>query len=202
MAGDNTTELPPKPDRETGEPRPPAAPLEHSSDGFPAKAPSRLPKPPEGQGPALEYYRESARSVWLGGLIPAGLILALAVWHSGSIAFSQWFVWLIIGAVYAFVVYRGRATSLTAGAEWVRINRHWVHLYELTRIHYVITAQGAGRELSLGDRHGGITVPLNVLQSNKRLWDLVYLGMRHSVANGAEVTRTARAQFPELTNRN
>lgn len=201
MAGDDTIELPSRPDRETGEPRPPAAPVEHSGDGWVEKPPRRLPPPPEGQGPTLEYYRESARSVWLGGLVPAGLLLLLAVWHSGTIAFTQWFVWLIIGVVYAFIVYRGRSAVLTAGAEWVRINRYWVRLYELTRIHYVITAQGAGREFSLDDRCGGITVPLHVLQSNERLWDLVYLGMRHSAASGAEVTRAARAHFPELTGR-
>src|SRR5437763_15582668 len=62
-AGDNMGGLPPRPDPETGELRPPAAPVQHHGTAA-EKAPSRLPDPPERQGPVMEYYRESKRCVW------------------------------------------------------------------------------------------------------------------------------------------
>ncbi|WP_263251669.1 hypothetical protein [Saccharopolyspora rosea] len=125
------------------------------------------------------------------------ILIALVV-HSGFHALSCWPIWLVLAAYLAFLVYASRSEVLTAGADWMKFRRRWVPTYELTSIQLV--PRGAnGHELILEDSHGravGITPYL--LQANRRLWDLVYLGMRYSAANGATIDRTARGAFPEV----
>ncbi|GAA2339765.1 hypothetical protein GCM10009854_15220 [Saccharopolyspora halophila] len=53
------TDLPPKPDARTGEPRPPHAPLEPEWQRPEEKRKNgaiKVPKPPEGEGPMLEWF--------------------------------------------------------------------------------------------------------------------------------------------------
>lgn len=191
------TNLPPRPDPTTGEPRPPEAPTQHQ--GVPSETPPKtLPAPPEGEAPALEYHRLSKRNVWLGAPIPIVILLALAVLHSGFVALTYWFVWAIAAVYLAYLIYTVRSDVLTAGAEWVRLNRAWVKTYELTSMNYVGRGSGSSFAVVLKDRERSVELPLHIAQANKQLWDLVYLGMRYSAANGAEANRAMRSQFPDL----
>ncbi|GAA2784938.1 hypothetical protein [Saccharopolyspora taberi] len=135
--------------------------------------------------------------MWLSAPAPVLILLIGAVWHSGFVALTYWFVWVIVAAVFAFTVYVGRATVVTAGSDWVRCNGAAVRTYELISIRYAARGMG-GVDLVLTDRTGSVVIPLSHLQANKRLWGYVYLGMRYSAANGAKLDRTTRAQFPEL----
>lgn len=198
MAGnDAASQLPPRPDPRTGEPRPPAAPTQHA-EGYNERTPSRDPAPPKGQSPVLEYSRESRLAAWLTAPVPVVVILAALVVPSGFHALTYWPIWLLLAAYFAFLVYASRSEVLTAGADWMKFRKRWVRTYELTSIRLV--PRGAnGHELILEDSDGravGITPYL--LQANRRLWDLVYLGMRYSAANGANIDRTARGAFPEV----
>ncbi|MFD0918186.1 hypothetical protein ACFQ16_00370 [Saccharopolyspora rosea] len=189
--------LPPRPDSQTGQPRPPAAPVQYRG-GEAEKTPSRVPDPPEGQGPVLECYRESKRSVWLSAPIPIVLLLVVFILDSGFEALTYWFTWAILIPYFAFLVYKGRSDVLTAGADWVQFKGHWVRTYELISVKYAVRGQGLSHEVVLTDRNGGIGIPLRLIQSNPRLWDYVYLGIRHSVANGAKTNAALRNAFPEL----
>lgn len=198
MAGDDITDqLPPRPDAQTGEPRPPAAPTQHA-EGYNERKPSRVPRPPKGQSPVLEYYRASRLSVWLTAPVPVVVIVVALVLHSGIHALGYWQIWLLLAGYFAFLIYASRSEVVTAGADWVRFRRHWVRTYELTSIRLV--ARGAnGHDLVLEDRDGrAVGAKPYLFQANRRLWDLVHLGMRHSAANGAEVNRPARGTYPEV----
>lgn len=190
-------QLPPRPDPQTGEPKPPNAPFQRPHD-LGESTPSRVPDPPEGQGPVLAYQREPRRAVWLSAPVPPLVLLVIFVATTGLVALTYWFTWVILIAYFAFLVYKGRSDVLTAGADWVQYRRTWVRTYELVRIHYTPAAQGMRHDVVLDETNHGMVVPIEVLQSNKQLWNYVHLGMRHSVANGAQVTRSARNQFPEL----
>lgn len=192
------SELPPRPDTETGEPKPPNAPFQYPHDGVSGRKSSRVPSTPEGQGPTLEHYRESEIAVWLTAPVVPLVLLLIAIWHSGLIALTYWFTWVFLIISYLISVFQGRRSVLTAGSDWVRYRKTWVRTYELIRIHYTPAAQGMRHDVVLDESSHGVVIPIEVLQSNKQLWDYVHLGMRHSVANGAKVTRSARNQFPEL----
>ncbi|CAM00080.1 hypothetical protein SACE_0739 [Saccharopolyspora erythraea NRRL 2338] len=147
----------------------------------------------------LEYYRGSRLSAWLTSLVPSAVLLVAGMLHSGVMwTLTFWPTWLFVGGLYAFNVYAWRSEVVTAGADWVRFRRHWVCTYELTSIRLV--ARGAnGHDLVLEDRDGrAVGAKPYLFQANRRLWDLVYLGMRHSAANGAEVNRPARGTYPEV----
>lgn len=189
--------LPPPPDPYTGEPRPPAAPAQFRGDGGAEKTPSQVPKAPDGKGPVLEYYRESARTVWLSAPAPIVILLIALIAYGGLEILTYWPLWILLGGYLAFLAYKGRSDVLTAGAAWVQFNGEWVRTYELTHIRYRPLGQ-IEFELVLQDRDNSVGIPINIIQCNKRLWDYVYLGMRYSANNGAELTRAIRSQFPEL----
>ncbi|MEV0701174.1 hypothetical protein AB0I53_25155 [Saccharopolyspora sp. NPDC050389] len=163
------------------------------------KQPSRLPDAPEGQGPTLEFFRESKLGVWLSAPVPIVIVLVLAVLYGGLVVLTYWFIWVLMAAYFIFLVYTGRSDALAAGADWVRFNKYWVRTYELTSIRYVGRGSGTSFALELSDSERRVELPLHVVQSNRRLWDLVYLGMRYSAASGAQVNRAMRSQFPELS---
>lgn len=190
-------QLPPAPDPQTGEPKPPDSPFQQQHD-LGDRTPSRVPDPPEGQGPVLACHREPALAVWLSAPVPPLLLLVIFVLTNGLVALTYWFTWVILFAYFAFLVYRGRSDVLTSGADWVKYRNTWVRTYELVRIHYTPAAQGMRHDVVLDESDHGVVIPVKVLQSNKQPWNYVHLGMRHSVANGAKVTRSARNQFPEL----
>ncbi|HVW43697.1 MAG TPA: hypothetical protein VHC18_20345 [Amycolatopsis sp.] len=70
-----------------------------------------------------------------------------------------------------------------------------VKTYELTEITVRGTAAG-GYNIELRDRNGGeADTALDFLYENHDLWDLVYNGIRHSVAAGAATTPLTRRKL-------
>jgi hypothetical protein len=180
LAAENLNpDLPPTPDPETGEPKPPAAPTQHA-EGYNERKPSRVPTPPPGHGP-----------------IPAAIVLIAGIWRSGFDALTDWVLWVFVIPVYAWSVYVGRANVVSAGTDWVMCRKYWVRTYELTSIRLVSRGVN-GAALRLADSERSVDMPLSLVQSNRELWNYVYLGMRYSAANGAEVNRAARNTYPEL----
>jgi hypothetical protein len=63
-------------------------------------------------------------------------------------------------------------------------------LYELRSISVKESSRGLSLRL-VGPDKRRLTLPFGLLEANQRLWDLVYNGIRHSEAAGAEIdTRT------------
>lgn len=198
---DYPTELPPRPDSKTGQPNPPAAPAQFA-EGYNEKPPSRMPAPPQGNGPTLAVYRQKRYMSWLGGLIPVGVLVICFLVYDGLKGIELWPIWLILAAVYAWTVYVNRANIVTAGSDWVMGGRkYWVNTYELTQIH--IRSYGVNHPgLFLADQERTVEISLGLLQANRKLWDYVHLGMRHSRSNGSEINMAARSVFPELASTN
>lgn len=185
--------LPPKPDPLTGEPHPPSAPREWK--GHPGEAerdPHRVGEWPKSQGPLLECYTPNQRSKIATGL--AGMVMMAAgitLINTGFDWLTSWWAWFCILAFGAFGYFSYRNATCAAGAEWFSHGKHWVRQYELTTVK--ITMRFSNRYLRLIDCDGRkVTVFLGDVQQNQRLWDLVYNGIVHSVASGAETNWIAR----------
>jgi hypothetical protein len=188
-------ELPPKPDAATGLPRPPRAPGFHKEDK-PSKAhdrdrvqdSSKAPAPPESQGPVLEWYKSSHRNAFVtGGLGFAFMVVGLTLIR-GEIAWMRfWFIWAILALSALGICASTRATEAAVGADWLKVGKTWVRLYELTSIKararsnaiHVDLTDSAGRE---------VKVSTSDLQEDRELWDLVYNGILHSVITGGAET--------------
>jgi hypothetical protein len=172
-----TLPLPHPPDLQTGRPRPPRAPT---------------------QGPTLEYFRESNRSIWISAPVAPIIVLLIGLWYGGPSVLTYWWVWALLAVYLAWLVHMARAEFIAAGVDWLQTKNGWVRTYELTNIRYLTAAPGA-HQLGVTDRDNRkLVMRISLLQSNHRLWDYVYLGLRHSVANGATMNRFARAQFCDL----
>ena len=190
---DNETELPPKPDPTTGEPHPPQAPREwFDFPGEREQDPHQAGAWPRELGPLLECYtpskKNSTANAGISALLMAGgctLIFAGFDWV------SQWWVWLFIALVAAASYLSIRNSTCSAGAEWFFHNKKWVRQYELSSVK--VKMRFSNRYLHLTDQDGRKTATfLGDIQANQRLWDLVYNGIRHSVANAAETNWVAR----------
>lgn len=198
--------LPPRPDSEIGEPFPP-----HGLSYMRGDAPdpefdsnrerrlSRKPLPPPGLGPVLAWHRESPRGKVVLVLSGVGLMLvivaAISVFSgSGLSAFTYWQMWVFV--VVGTVLMSSPFSSMTyaAGADWLLVERTrwgikkrmWVDLYELTKID--ASYGGTTFHLWLYDKDLGFGRSLEELQRDRKIWDLVYNGILHSVANGAQVS--------------
>ncbi|SFQ32474.1 hypothetical protein SAMN05421810_106130 [Amycolatopsis arida] len=191
---DTTHGLPPKPDPRTGEPRPPRAPL--SGDHAEPRQPYRERKvlqPPAGEGPALEWhYGDRRMQRWMAGIIFGGLCI-IATFKRGGLAWmAEWDIWVVFMGLAAvgYIVPLGH--KISAGADWLNCRGGFVKTYELTEIK-VTPGGGGDPHIELFDQHGGSAdTGMNLIQANQALWDLVYNGIRHSVANGATTNRLAR----------
>ncbi|GDY33958.1 hypothetical protein [Gandjariella thermophila] len=200
---DPTAGLPPKPDPQTGQPRPPHAPALHTnrtppeSDRDRETRLSRKPEPPPGQGPVLAWYRAS----WYGtvrlGIVGFVILLVGAavlgyIKGYGLHVFSLWFTWLVMGLAAVGIAASTRKDWCAAGADWVMHQGAWVLTYELTEI----KTRGISNTIYvyLTDKDGRkIDASIDILQSDRLVWDLLYNGMRHSVAKGAALKGTARS---------
>jgi hypothetical protein len=163
--------------------------------------PAGRPKPPTGQGPVLEWFRESRRAthkvVGLGFVVlvvPFTLMDGDLEWATGG----WWavFFWGVILATLALLYAGGRVVSLAAGAEWFSCKgRDGVRTYELVEVE--LKARGPVMDLSLKDTAGReADVELRPVEMNPRLWDLVYNGVLHSVhARPVETNRQARGRL-------
>lgn len=115
-----------------------------------------------------------------------------------------WQIWAIVLVFSLLITAPFTYTVLSAGADWfqgqtVRFGllkkTATVRIYELTEI----KAEYAGVTwwLTLMGSGGGAHLALHEWQSDRRMWDLVYNGILHSVAAGAECNRITQ-QLLEL----
>lgn len=189
-------QLPPRPDRETGEPRPPRAPV-MSMGGWDAHREldeRRKPSPPQRGGPVLEWYR----GTWRGGFVGAGgcavVVGVFATVRGGGFDWvtDPW-IWLIIGCVCLLAIWIGKGQRLAAGSDWLLVKSDWVDTYDLVEIEIVV--DGWGYSLAVEDRAGRrVTISVSELQIDQRLWDLVYNGILHSAhSNDPKTNERARS---------
>ena len=198
-----TDELPPKPDAQTGEPRPPAAPLVESTGKNTYEADretstERKPDPPSGRGPVLEWFQENRRSglkyffIGFFFIVIAGSIRDLSFSWMGV-----WWLWLFpvgLGLVLYFVF---RREAIAVGADWYKKGRRWVDTYDLKSVQI---KTGPGRlDLNMTDRSGrSVATTCLVIEKNRKLWDLVYNGIVHSVKDHPVETNKASRQYLDL----
>ena len=185
-------ELPPFPDPQTGEPRPPNAPIVIGMGKETTQTLSGFGKPPEGFGPILET-RGNNRLALLGG---AGILcLLLAAFFTAQNGDFRWVSdpvpWGMLLFLAVFTILRDwNRSNLAGGVDWFRVNRRWVNTYSLAEIRLAGVLRGW--TLSLQDTEGrALRVYINDLEANRDLWALVYNGMLHSAFHGATVNNTA-----------
>lgn len=208
--------LPPRPEPQTGEPFPPHGRAFKGIDRAPELNRSRetrlshKPDPPPGMGPALVWHKESKRgkvTTFVGSfalLFVGGSLIAVLDGGGPFDWMGAWQLWAII-LVTAYLI-TGPLTYvvLSAGADWfqattvrfgVRRKTTVIRFYELREI----KADFAGVTwwLTLMGDEGGIHLALHEWQYDRRMWDLVYNGILHSVAAGAECPKLTR-QLLEL----
>jgi hypothetical protein len=205
-------ELPPKPDPATGEPFPPHAPGFSNEKGLapehdPARSTrlSHKPKPPEGSGPVLAWHRSSRLGNIRGFLVAfaimagASIVMFILVGDLGAVGYWQLWVLMLVFAYLMSSPLDYQTTSV--GADWIKwdYNRRWYqrrarhnHLktYELTRVEGYFA--GGMLHLRFEDLEGrGADRQVGDLQRDRRIWDLFYNGLLHSVANGARINQVA-----------
>ncbi|WP_026360634.1 hypothetical protein [Amycolatopsis nigrescens] len=190
------TRLPPKPDTRTGVPRPPSAPLErgNSKPGHRrARAESKVPQPPSGEGPLLEWFYPDRTTRLISGFFVVLLGIVYLTFRDGGFGWmgTIW-LWLLLVPWPILFLVTGRNVRMSAGADWLAYGKSFVKTYELVAVDVVI--DGAAHSLKIKDSLGnGIHAQVNDLQQNHELWDLVYNGLLHSVHVGkAETGKRAR----------
>lgn len=194
------TKLPPRPNRETGLPKPPAGPLDNSwgrSHRRPTDRTTPAPKPPPDQGPTLEWILRSWKSFRVAALTCFVILvgfLTLKDWGIGWM--SVWWFWLLalgLSALAGLAIWSSDA--MEAGADWFRYGRSWVKTYELTDIK--LDKAWGSDDLELKDVDGHeIWVDILKVQKNPDLWNLVYNGILHSVHyGGATANERARERL-------
>ncbi|MDL5159824.1 hypothetical protein [Actinomycetospora termitidis] len=119
-------------------------------------------------------------------------LLAVPILIAGlvnPVVLTLWWLWVLY-AVAAVIGFRTESRQyLAAGADWLQGRGSWVDVYQLTEI--VVAAGTAQHWITFVDAEGRrSTQSTNDLQANPALWDLVYNGIRHSVADGATVRGT------------
>lgn len=199
MSGNfGSADLPPRPDRETGEPRPPQAPVTWDGGGDPETDSRRRPKAPRGQGPLLEWYRDSRSYNYGLAAFAFALMLVIMTAIAGGLWWAnEWVFWLIV--LFApLMMLLGRRHWMAVGADWFASHTGWVKLYELTKVE--LAGSGASPSLYLTDAEGRVAhAELRRIQANSRLWDLVYNGIIHSLhTREVTVNTAARVQVIEV----
>ena len=200
---DRTDQLPPKPDPQTGEPRPPKAPLvesmgKSSYERSHEKDTTRKPKPPDGRGPTLEWYQPRRMSVLISAIVVALFIVALAALKNWTLnGLLAWYVWPWPVAFVVFMYFKFRRRAIAAGADWYFDGKDRVDTYDLKQVK---VKTGPGRlDLVMRDRSGRLVVtPCSLIETNRRLWDLVYNGIVNSAKSDHVETNQAARQYLHL----
>ncbi|ATY17006.1 hypothetical protein CU254_41185 (plasmid) [Amycolatopsis sp. AA4] len=150
----------------------------------------------------LAWHRESRggkiMTVVVGFVMTVALAAGVSLFKGmGLDALTYWQIWVFV-AVFTFLT-TSPFTHITyaAGADWLVVEfsrwgkkkRAWVDLYALTKID--ASYGGTTFHLWLYNKKGGFSRSTEELQRDRRIWDLVYNGILHSVANGAHVTSQA-----------
>lgn len=210
--------LPPRPDPTTGEPQPPRAPAVVGAwSGFPDKGRSaNSHRPGQEQRwfshaePILELaqarrrhaLRFAAGQPLVSGLILAVLVIAYLLINNartdnyplaGEAGTWAVILVLVVAGYTAIRYFQHRKQLVYAGAGWAGEGSgraECVTTYDLTRI--AVT----GDTLHLTGTDGGkLALPLGLLEGSPPLWDLIYNGLRHSAAAGAEVDPATRERL-------
>ena len=209
-----SAKLPPKPDPETGLPFPPEGPVyvgpklrEGEVRGPMEGAPPRKAMPLEGMGRPLAWVVRG-RKDGIKGLIftlcVAAVVIALPSLFRGDglEAWTVWQMWAVAFVGAWLMADPLNRETISAGADWVQWYKrpkwyqwrkrepHLVKTYRLTNIEGY--AAGAVLYLRVVDEDGrGSDRIRSGLQPDRRIWDLVYNGILHSVAAGAEINSLA-----------
>src|SRR5699024_8535553 len=114
----------------------------------------RKPSPPAGQGPVLEWYRHSQRFA-IGMALVGTVVIAVGVGFRQGFDFSWvglWWVWIILAfwGVGFYGIFRN--VDPAVGADWLKVSRTWVLLYELTEVK--VRHRGASMHLDVKDSGG------------------------------------------------
>ncbi|OLT38727.1 hypothetical protein BJF85_08595 [Saccharomonospora sp. CUA-673] len=189
-------QLPPMPDRHTGEPRPPAAPLvnENSTSEINEDSPrEKAPRTPPGEAEALEWHYPSRLGRVTAGLFVTAVGLAMYIFQGGFSWMGNIWLWLLLALPPFVFLLVGRRGKVSAGVDWVAYtDKKYVKTYRLKQV--TVHIDGIAHMVQLVDDEGRSMRPqVSDLQANHRLWDLVYNGILHSVhVNGAETNKRAR----------
>jgi hypothetical protein len=182
----------PKPSRDTGEPRPPQAPVEPDWRPFDKATDLGPQEPPPGKGPALEWFADAKSTLWGAAVFTFLLVSVLLTVRAGGFGWMRtWWLWLIlVGCCSLFLLARKKLRT-TAGSDWLRMDQQWVDTYRLRSIR--VTRGARTHHLELVDQAGNkLHTQVYYLQKNRRLWDLVFNGILHSIVHsGADVNRRA-----------
>ena len=120
----------------------------------------------------------------------SGVVLmaaGLTVFNQGVGWVLLWWAWAGLAGFGAVGYAAAAGGTCAAGTAWFACGQHRVRQYELTAVRV------RSHRLQVVDRHGGrISVPLDEVQQDPRLWDLVRDGIAHSAGAGAATNRAAR----------
>lgn len=196
-------QLPPRPDPQTGQPFPPFPPGSDPNgkpelDRHRETRLSRKPSPPPGLGPVLAWYGESRhgkvfRAIFGLIFLAAGMSVLAAFQGESPFAWvGAWPVWLIFIVGTLLMSKPWKLGTTYAGADWLtgkagrKDPNQALMLYEIVKVR---TSVAAGhRYLRLEDRNGyWLDMTFSAWQKDARIWALVYNGILHSVANGADI---------------
>jgi hypothetical protein len=209
-------ELPPVPDA-SGQPRPPAAPRvegpwpgeRYRLQAHHHQVADRLFVARTGQGPPLLETVAVARppgrwrTAALGAayaVLPVTVVIAITLWFTAEDRAGAYLIMAAVVAGAAVLAFWYNASDptvvLRAGARAVaEVDTDGdgtdLPLYELRSIRVTDSPRGPALRL-VGPNKQRLTLPFGMLEANQQLWDLVYNGIRHSEAAGAEIDARTR----------
>lgn len=184
----------PKPDHD-GTPAPPPAPIWRTP--FKRKwgdtPPKKMPTPPEDHGQVLCYYNESSRrNIWNGIVVGLVIFFVPMLLVGDSLVTYVEMIWppvLGVATAVLFILVFSES-NFVVGSDWIGSGRRWVDTYDLVKI-CVSGGADAGRTFWITDSKGRrVNFDADRICSKPKMWNLVYNGMAHSVANGCKVTGT------------
>lgn len=202
-------ELPPRPDPNTGEPFPPHAPVYQGNDTAPEDNPlrerrlSHKPTPPDGMGPVIAWNRSNIKGkihlyiISLAILIVGMSVITMAE-GDGIDWMRYWPLWLFFAIVAYLMSSPLKFETTSVGADWLQIRimhpfrrtkQDHIKLYELIEIDG--SSSPTAQFLRINDGNLASERPLHEWQGDRRIWDLMYNGILHSVANGAHINKHA-----------
>lgn len=184
-----------KPHQNTGEPRPPRAPVRSASAGVEGRKASsaKYPDAPSTARPVLEWYQDTVRFSVASGLLMSAIVVAFLCFRDWGFGWvSTWWLWIFVAIPPVWMYFVGKRYGISAGADWFAMKDAYVDTYDLVEVKLVGASGGLAWDLTLRDKKGdAVTVGLRDIESNRDLWDLVYNGIVHSVGRGAKTNGKA-----------
>ncbi|WP_143271334.1 hypothetical protein [Amycolatopsis echigonensis] len=133
----------------------------------------------------MEWRQDSGRGAVQSGVIAAVIVAVVPTVETQGFSWAAtpyWWPFIALAGVLIWLIMRGG--WLAAGACWVQNKDKWVNTYNLTAVD--VHASGVNMMLRLQDTAGRDigSLKLKDVQGNQKLWDLVYNGILHSMAQG------------------